>query len=225
MLANTDYVEELVKNKLISESAAPKKVWMEHPRLQKYSLASFWSVLNKSKNKDQFHMWPPTKNNFQKSMSRWLRKVLWQTHSLALYLVWQRQIHRMKAKVSCLVLLQFIWLLYVNANNCSQAGGLNFSDKFNDNDNDDLLSGSGLKKRVSGMIIEADAEYKKKKSNGYEEKIIRSKIGCHLMFCWISQIIRSRSTWLWWLFYLEESCITTKEIWTLKWEVCRTNCR
>ena len=58
---DADFLEELVKTNFISESAAPKKVWMEHPRLQKYSLVSFWSALNKVKNKYQFHMQPPAK--------------------------------------------------------------------------------------------------------------------------------------------------------------------
>ena len=62
MLVDADYLEELVKNQLISESAAPKKVWMEHPRLQKYILVSFQSALNKNlKNKYQFHTQPPIK--------------------------------------------------------------------------------------------------------------------------------------------------------------------
>ena len=60
-LVDSDYLEELVKNKLISESATPKQVWMEHPRFQKYSLVSFQSALNKVKNKYQFHMRLPTK--------------------------------------------------------------------------------------------------------------------------------------------------------------------
>ena len=60
MLANTDYLEELVKNKLISYSAA-NKVRREHPRFVKYSLQSFWSALNKAKGKYQFHSQPPMK--------------------------------------------------------------------------------------------------------------------------------------------------------------------
>ena len=59
---DTEYLEELVKNKLISESAAPKKVWTENSRFLKYSSDSFQSALNKAKNKYQFHMRPPTKN-------------------------------------------------------------------------------------------------------------------------------------------------------------------
>ena len=62
---DADFLEELVKTNFISESAAPKKVWMEHPRLQKYSLVSFSSALSKVKNKYQFHMQPPAKKGQQ----------------------------------------------------------------------------------------------------------------------------------------------------------------
>ena len=48
-LADADY---LVKNKLISENAAPEKVWLNHPRFMKYSL--------QTKGKYQFHTHPPT---------------------------------------------------------------------------------------------------------------------------------------------------------------------
>ena len=58
---DTDYLEELVKNKLISESAAPKKVSFDHPRFMKYSLQSFQSTLTKAKVKYQFHTQPLTK--------------------------------------------------------------------------------------------------------------------------------------------------------------------
>ena len=59
---DTEYSEELVKNKLISDSTAPKKVWTENSRFLKYSLDSFQSAHKKVKNKDQFHMRPLTKN-------------------------------------------------------------------------------------------------------------------------------------------------------------------
>ena len=55
-VANADYLEELVKSKLISKSAAAKKVWTEHLRCQKYSFASIHSAPNKMKDKYQFHM-------------------------------------------------------------------------------------------------------------------------------------------------------------------------
>ena len=44
-----------------------------------------------------------------------------------------------------------------------ETGGLDFSDVFNDNDNSDLPSGSGLKERVSGMIMKTEIHYKGKK--------------------------------------------------------------
>ena len=59
--------------------------------------------------------------------------------------------------------------MHGGSNICAGAGGLDSSDIFNDNDNNNLLSGSGLKKTVLGMIMEAEVDYKKKKSNGYEE--------------------------------------------------------
>ena len=40
-LPDTEYLEELVKNKLISESGAPKKVWTVSSRFLKYCLDSY----------------------------------------------------------------------------------------------------------------------------------------------------------------------------------------
>ena len=46
-LVDVDFLEELVKHRLISESSAPKKVLMEYGRLMKYSLVSFQNALYK----------------------------------------------------------------------------------------------------------------------------------------------------------------------------------
>ena len=58
--------------------------------------------------------------------------------------------------------LCLVWILHSVSNTCSKPGPLDFNDIFNDNGNDKLPNGSGLKKRVAGTMMEADVDYKKK---------------------------------------------------------------
>ena len=46
-----------MENKHITESAPPKKVWLDHPRF----VLNFWSALNNVKGKYQFDLQPMTK--------------------------------------------------------------------------------------------------------------------------------------------------------------------
>ena len=53
---DAEFLDKIVSEGLILESATPKSVWLEHAVFQKYKLESFRSALNKAKNKYQVHL-------------------------------------------------------------------------------------------------------------------------------------------------------------------------
>ena len=82
---------------LISENAAPKKVWLDHPWFVKYSLQSFGSPLNKVKGEYQFHNEPLTKNPPPKADVEEIKKG--PVGELSLCSVQQQSLSRKKSKV------------------------------------------------------------------------------------------------------------------------------
>ena len=53
---DAEFLDKIVSEGLILESATPKSVWLERAVFQKYKLESFRSALNKAKKKYQVHL-------------------------------------------------------------------------------------------------------------------------------------------------------------------------